>query len=52
MDHMCISGNEPSSVILRQTKWFQKYKNIDPKSEAEAKRDDVINPENYNFNQF
>ena len=24
MDHMRISGNEPSSVILRQTKWFQK----------------------------
>ena len=24
MDHMGISGNEPSSVILRQTKWFQK----------------------------
>ena len=22
MDHMRISGNEPSSVILRQTKWF------------------------------
>ena len=24
MDHMHISGNEPSSVILRQTKRFQK----------------------------
>ena len=24
MDHMRISGNEASSVILRQTKWFQK----------------------------
>ena len=24
MDHMRISGNETSSVILRQTKWFQK----------------------------
>ena len=23
---MRISGNEPSSVILRQTKWFQKWK--------------------------
>ena len=26
MDHMRISGNEPSSVILSQTKWFQKLK--------------------------
>ena len=24
MEHMRISGTEPSSVILRQTKWFQK----------------------------
>ena len=24
MDHMHILGNEPSSVILRQTKWFQR----------------------------
>ena len=24
MDYMRISGNESSSVILRQTKWFQK----------------------------
>ena len=24
IDHMRISGNEPSSVILRQTEWFQK----------------------------
>ena len=43
---MRISGNEPSSVILRQ--------NVDPKvpKQAEAKRDGVINPQNYNFNQF
>ena len=26
MDHMRISGNEPSSVILSQRKWFQKLK--------------------------
>ena len=26
MDHLHISDNEPSSVILRQTKWFQKLK--------------------------
>ena len=24
IDHMCTSGNKSSSVILRQTKWFQK----------------------------
>ena len=24
MDHMRISGNEPSSVIIRQTKWFKR----------------------------
>ena len=24
MDHMRISGTEPSSVILSQTEWFQK----------------------------
>ena len=28
MDHMRISGNEPSSVILSQTKWFQTLKMI------------------------
>ena len=28
MDHMRISGNEPSSEILSQTKWFQKLKII------------------------
>ena len=26
MDHMRISGTEPSSVILNQTKYFQKLK--------------------------
>ena len=54
MDHMRISGTEPSSVILTQTKKFKKLKtdaqNL-PK-QAEAKRDGVINPQNYNFNQF
>ena len=51
---MRISGTEPSSVILTQTKKFKKLKtdaqNL-PK-QAEAKRDGVINPQNYNFNQF
>ena len=54
MDHMRISGNEPSSVIPRQTKRFQKIENVDRKvsKQAEAKRDDVIHPQNYNCNQF
>ena len=54
MDHMRISGTEPSSVILSQTKSFQNVKiNVQkvPK-QAEAKRDGVINPQNYNFSQF
>ena len=51
---MRISGNEPSSVILSQTKLFKKLK-IDAQKvpkEAKAKRDGVINPQNYNFNQI
>ena len=54
MDHMRISVTEPSSVILSQTKYFQKYEIDAPKEpkQAEAKRDDVINPQNYNFSQF
>ena len=51
---MCISGTQPSSVILRQTVKFQKLKSDDQKlpKQAEAKRDGVINPQNYNFKQF
>ena len=51
MDHMRISGTEPSSVILSQTCRYQKLNSNDqnvPK-QAEAKRDGVINPQNYNF---
>ena len=51
---MRISGTEPSSVILRHTKYFQKLireiQNV-PK-QAEAKRDGVISPQFYNFKQF
>ena len=47
MDHMRISGTEPSSVILRQTKMKG-----DAKKVPKAKRDGVISPQNYNFNQF
>ena len=54
MDHMHISGIEPSSVILSQRKYLKRLKNNVPKvpKEAKAKRDGVINPQNYNFYQF
>ena len=55
MDHMRISGNELSSVILCQTKWFQTMKmiaQIQVPNQAKAKGDGVINPQNYNFNQI
>ena len=54
MDHMRISGTEPSSVILSQKKYCQKLKRDVPNvsKQAEAKRDGVINPQNYNFNKF
>ena len=51
MDHMRISGTEPSSVIFSQIcikSSKSKYQKV-PK-QAEAKRDSVINPQNYNFN--
>ena len=51
---MRISGTEPSSVILSQ-KSFQKLKKEMSQTcqkQAEAKRDGVINPQNYNFKQF
>ena len=53
-DYNCISGTEPSSVILSQTKSSQNLKSDiqkDPK-QVKAKRDGVMNPQNYNFNQF
>ena len=37
MDHMRISGNEPSSVILSQTKWFQTLKMIARKCQIKVK---------------
>ena len=48
---MRISGTEPSTVILNQTKYFQQLKSDVQKVPklAEAKRDGVINPQNYNF---
>ena len=54
IDHMRISGTEPSSVILSQRKWLKKLTKNAPKvpKQAKAKRDGVINPQNYNFYQF
>ena len=51
---MHILGNEPSSVILSQTKWFQKVENdmLKVPIQAKAKRDGGINRQNYNFKQF
>ena len=54
MDYMRISGTKPPSVILSQAKYFQKQERGVPKvsPQAEANRDSVIDPQNYNFNQF
>ena len=53
MDHMRISGTEPSSMILSQKSSF-KVEKWCPKvpKQAKAKRDGVINQQNYNFNQL
>ena len=54
MDHMRISGTEPSSVILSQNELFSKMIRDVPNvpKQAGAKRDGVINPQNYNSKQF
>ena len=49
---MRMFGTEPSSVILGQTGSLKGWKDQKVPKQAEAKRDDVINPQNYNFNQF
>ena len=51
---MRISGTELSSVILSKTMKFKMLKSDDRKvhKQAEAKRDGVINPQNYNLNQI
>ena len=51
---MRISGTEPSSVVLSQRKQFKKLKMYAPKvpKQGKAKRDGVINPQNYNFKNF
>ena len=56
MDYIRISGTEPSSVILRQTKYFKKLKSDAQKvpKELKANRDGVINQKitiSINFNR-
>ena len=48
---MRISDTEPSSLAKKE---FSKVKRDVPNvpKQAEAKRDGVINPQNYNFKQF
>ena len=46
MDHMCISGIGPMSVILSQTEYIKRFE-YDAKTtlrQNEAKRNDGINP--------
>ena len=51
---MRISGNEPSLLILSQTMLFKKLKSDGSKvlKHADAKRDGVINSQNYYFDQL
>ena len=42
MDHMRISGKEPSSVILSQTKWFQTLKMIAQKCQIKLKPNGMV----------
>ena len=47
MNHICIPGTEPSSVILNHTKKLKTLKVISQeckKKKAKAKRDGVITP--------
>ena len=48
MDHMRISGNEPSSVILLPNKVVQKLKSDAPKvpNQAKAKKDQITSFQN------
>ena len=51
MDHMRISGTEPSSAVLSQRSNFKSWKEMSQtcQKQAEAKRGGVIIPQNYNF---
>ena len=54
VDHMRILGTDPSSVIRSQTNTFKKLKSGAQKvpKQTKAKRDGVINSQNYNFVQI
>ena len=54
MDYMRFSGTELSSVILSQQCDIKGLNVISQmcQKQVKAKRDSVINPQNYNFNQF
>ena len=52
MDHMHIPGTEPSSVILPSKVVEKKSDNPKLPKQAKAKKDGVIKPQNYDFNQF
>ena len=51
MDHMRISATQPSSAILSQPISSEKVKKLCLKvpKQGQAKRNGVINPQNYNF---
>ena len=51
---MHISGTDPSLVILSQRKKFKKLKMYAKKApkQGNARRDGVINPQNYHLNEF
>ena len=51
MDHMRISGTEPSSVILSQTNWSKKMKMMPKKcqKQAKAKMDGEMKPTKLQF---
>ena len=42
IDHMRISGNEPSSVILSQTKWFRTLNMIAKKCQIKVKPNGMV----------
>ena len=49
---MRILGTEPSSAILRQSGFKSRKCCPKVRKYAEAKRDGVMNPHNYNLNEF
>ena len=53
MDHMRISGTEPSSMILSQKSSFKSLKVVSQKCKNKLKPKEMyINQQNYNFNQL